>query len=282
MPFSAIRDSRCVMVLCALTVVLLALHILLDPAKPSQKYEAKLGLQNPFTTRKLQPAKVPAAAKAEQKKATLKWVQAPAALEKLAAETEWTEVFADDFGRAELGANWIASGGDWKIVKGKLQLLAQGGNCILACKAMDFSGDMKLTYECRALRDEPQPTDLSAVFGMTENNRGTMSDVLFRFGSYDNTMSGIGVSEQDKIIMNNNVRIRTLELYKVTALRRGKYLLLEVNGLPVVSGYTEPAHVAQTFKDKMPKEFGFYVYRGLMEFDNVKVYMPAKTEPASK
>ncbi len=277
MPRNATTNNRIILILLGLSCMSVVLHILVKPKIPMVSFDDKLSLQSPFSSPKAQGPTTVQKPKPVPPKPKVTWSDDPKGFQALLSKTTWTELYSDDFNRSTLGDNYelIPDSGltSWHLIGGKLRIAdSSGGNKLFICTAEDFSGDLKMTYECRSLPCKAVSTDLSACFGLTEKDRSPLASILYRFGSFENTLSGIGIVGMDKVTITNDIVLKTNVPYTVTAIRLGKYIHMEVNGHVVASGYPKPELKYPTGKDAPRQHIAFYAYRGIMEFDNLHIY----------
>ena len=192
--------------------------------------------------------------------------EAPAAAQPSASGTApdgWTLRFSDDFERSELGQNWRAVSGDWRIVNGMLAggTTGGGGDKIIVCTRR-FAGAQRLEFDAQSDR----PCDLTGILCCDES--GYHGGYFFGFGSDNNAhgkllVEAMYVADYDAVIVPG-------KLHHVVCQRVGSELKHAIDGEEVLSFVHEPP-----LTGGQHEMIGFYIWtRGMI--DNVKVYTKAE------
>lgn len=132
--------------------------------------------------------------------------------------TPWSQVFSDDFSRAELGKDWTIVEGAWRIEKGKLV-----GRGQLVCTRRFFG---RQRVEMVASGNDPKPVDLS--LGLAGAKSPVSDGVFFGFGTVDGKQAVIRWKSQT--LSKSACEIRPGQRYTIEAARDGEALTLRVDG----------------------------------------------------
>ena len=136
----------------------------------------------------------------------------------------WQPVFTDDFERGELGADWYLRGGKARIESGRLILEGAGATLLVD---RPFAPDVRIEFTAEALPGLP-PCDLSVAMGAS---RLLGYHYLLAFGGESNRANRIlgprdgGVRDRKPAML-----IEPGRRYRITALKEGRRLALEVDG----------------------------------------------------
>ncbi len=197
-------------------------------------------------------------------------------------KTIWRPVLVDDFSRAELGPHWKATKGAWKLQDGKLKTTSSETDSFLILIDQDFSGDFQVSYRCRTLRCyNGKACDASWMAALpVKEPVDPVGGYLFRFGSYDNTWSGLSRSGGGKgLVINENPAglIKPNQWQTVTLMREGDWLSLLVDEIVVFL-----VHDRDALHDATAKWGGFYIYRSEVEIDDLVVSRPVPVRDLTK
>ena len=180
------------------------------------------------------------------------------------APAGWTLRFEDSFERAELGADWSATGLT-RIDNGVLTVGRENdlGRNMVAC-TKEFLGAIRLEYDTMAPVDNP--CDLSAT--INGGLDGESSGFFFGFGSQHNTtgrflLKGQPGKEYPAVITPH-------KWHHVVCERNGKVFRHIIDGKTVME-YTHPGPLP----GPLNREIAFYIWH-LGQLDNVKVYTRAE------
>ena len=128
----------------------------------------------------------------------------------------WHLAFEDTFERADLGDDWVALDGEWKLEQGRLA----GHGQILA--AGRFPGDQRLEFDAGS----PKPGDLSGI--VTAGDDGFKSGVFVGFASSHNSKAKILVWGREVTAVPGSAEPD--RAYRVVCQRKGDRVTLTVDG----------------------------------------------------
>lgn len=177
------------------------------------------------------------------------------------AETTTTIPFADDFDRAELGPDYFATGGHWRIVDGGLYSPGVRNNP-LWLKAR-LPRDVAVEFDARA-----GTTDGDVKFEIFGNGRDHASGYVLIFGGWSNTISIIARLDEhgrDRLERRDR-KVEKGRTYRMRVERRGKTLTWFIDGEQFLA-----------FEDAAPLEgrhhdrFGFGSWNADAWFDNLRI-----------
>ena len=174
----------------------------------------------------------------------------------------WTLQFSDDFNRDELGEDWEAVAGDWRLQDGQLlggQVGKSGENTVICARL--FPGSQRVEFD--AVTVDPQPCDLSGLLGV--NRGGLTTGYFFGFGSDNNRGSKLLI-ESKRDVERYDAVIVPGQLHHVVCEREGNVLRHIIDGKVAVSYTDDPP-----LKGNAHEMIGFYIFTS-GQIDNVKVY----------
>ena len=172
-------------------------------------------------------------------------------------------VFEDDFDSEELGEQWSASGGSWRISDGQLTVREARNDALWL--GFELPEKVRVEFEGTPLADEG---DLKfEIFGDGENHE---SGYIVIFGGWGNQVSCIARLDEhgtDRLNASEHQRLEPGRVYEITAVRTDNQLHWYVDGDLVI-----------TYDDSDPLEgdghrhFAFNDWSAPLRFDNVKIY----------
>jgi hypothetical protein len=183
------------------------------------------------------------------------------------APAGWTLVLTDDFGRAEIGANWEVARGACEIKDGRLVVTDKGGLYLfykdrLACNmAIEFDG---------MIPDTKEACDLTALLSANEFEPA-IRHYQAAFGTEGNTYSAIHrgkvKKEGDEVVAKSPLVITPGKWHHIRAERQDEFVRLFVDGEKVLE-YRDPLAFAPASHNRI----GLYTYGASACFDNVRIY----------
>lgn len=184
----------------------------------------------------------------------------------------WEPVFHDDFERAELGAHWRPQHGGWAVQDGKLVSTSLATENFIVCEGVDFSGDVQVVFAGRTLESyNGDACDMSLALGLAARGPVGVNDgYLFRFGSFDNTWSGLS-GPAGIVVRNRKVRIEAGKLHRVVIQRYRKRFTMTVDGEPVFLVYDGTA-----LDHPELRRAAFYIYRSRVAIESFLVLRPRR------
>ncbi|MFH0964404.1 MAG: glycoside hydrolase domain-containing protein [Planctomycetota bacterium] len=178
---------------------------------------------------------------------------------------DWTVQFADDFERAEVGNDWKALSGDWKIADGRLV-----GKGEILC-AWRFPGAQRIEFEARA----QDPGDLSGV--LCAGEQGYKTGYFLGFGSEGNSCSKLLAAGKE--VERADAKATAGRTHKIVCERLGKRITMTVDGQSVLA-YEDETPLAGSAHERV----GLYIWNEAA-IDNVKILVRsdvAEPETVSK
>ncbi|MFW5857131.1 MAG: hypothetical protein ACOCX4_04555 [Planctomycetota bacterium] len=267
---SRLGDAGCAGLLAGLAGASILLLLALGPDMPKPVAKAAPYLRVPAPPRAGGKKKKGPAKPWTPPKPTAILEEAPGAVAEAIAETAWTLAYEDRFDRIRLGDDWEIIDGDWSLQNDRLVCNAPSGlNCIAVCTALDLGETYRITYRCRFRPTNKPIVDLSFAANLrADQKKNVLEGYLFRVGSWDNTYSGLGGPEDVESLKNTDVRVKSGAWYTVVCTRVGKHLKLTLDGRTVFA-------VRHENQGELPGRLGgFYVFRGIAEFDWIRVETP--------
>jgi hypothetical protein len=170
----------------------------------------------------------------------------------------WKLAWADDFDRAELGADWQVLKGSWSVKDG--QLVTTGGSLLTTRK---FPGLQRLEFRA-SVTPNPGISDLSPFIHC--GPAGHSSGYLLQFGGNNNSVNSIQ-RKGNVLAKNSDVRIEAGKVYTIVAEFDGSTIRLTVDG-KIVMQHADP----QPLVGPANEQVGFYVHEGAVKIDQVKVF----------
>lgn len=174
----------------------------------------------------------------------------------------WKLVFSDDFGRQELGPDWLPVCGQWAIKDGHLTTLKDGDAAIVYAKPLAPS--QRIEYD--AWTDRGYPCDLSAILCANPKLRNAFgSAYFFGLGSEMNAFSKLLINLVEHRIIP--LRMVPGKRYHVICERDGDRLSFWVDGKVVLHSL---------HRDRLDgpdnRHAGLYMYLPGQFVDNVRLY----------
>jgi hypothetical protein len=198
-----------------------------------------------------------------------------------AEKAGWTLLFSDDFKRAELGKDWIAVDGEWKVENGYMR----GSGTLISAKGIpaDYPpGYQRLEFEAATdvqpiifFKDKPKPKvmvgDLSSFIHAQPPEKAKSplrTGYFFQFGGMHNTRNqlqraGVSLLTDDK---PENMLVPDRKYRVVLENDKGTVRCI-VDGKTVLESKEKQAILGQDY-DRV----GFYFYTAAKVF-SVKVYV---------
>jgi hypothetical protein len=181
-----------------------------------------------------------------------------------------SEPFEDSFDRAELDPSWHNTGGNYRIVDGRLNI-AEGLNHPLWLRRA-LPDD--LVVEIDAMSTTPIGDLKVELFGDGESfdregNRYAATGYMFVFGGWENSMSIIGrLGEHDEAVMASRraPRVEPGRVYHWTITKQGGNIDWKIDGRPFLE-----------FKDPAPlggpghQFFAINNWKADVHFDNLRI-----------
>ena len=178
--------------------------------------------------------------------------------EVLLAPSRWKLAWTDDFDRAELGKNWRALEGVWRVEDGCL--VSKGGGRLVA--ARKFPGLHKVEF---AASVTPNPgeivSDMDPIIHCDDKGAG----YLMQFGGYYNKRSSI--QKVGAVLAKGEHKIEPGKTHSIVAELDGNTLRLAVDGKTILE-HRETYPLLGKDRDRI----GFYTYQGIVKIERVKVY----------
>ncbi|MHC4887410.1 MAG: hypothetical protein ACYTGH_20225 [Planctomycetota bacterium] len=268
----SITDLGCAGGLFALAVTMLMIYAIAAPSPPAPKAGRS----------QLLAAKGKGSTRKPKKKIVATWTEAPKEAEKAIAGVQWKQIFFDDFERKELGKNWVPNASKWGIRNGELVTLPDTVKSRpILFLGTNMAGDIHVSYICHSPVVEPDAGDLSFFYSVKQpKKRGkhllVLDSYFFRFGSYDNTYSGLSfnwagdIKAHNEFIQNREILITPAEKHEVKIWRLGRFLKMTIDGRTVFAGKS-------SIEDKRKKSIGgLYTWNNIGHFDDFSVSVPVK------
>jgi hypothetical protein len=167
-------------------------------------------------------------------------------------------VFSDDFDRSEIGSNWQARSGKWRIDKGKL--VCKGDRNEGIWLNFKLPQRVRVEFDAMALEDEG---DIKFEVFATEQRHQT--GYILIFGGWQNSVTVIArLNEHGEDRMESPMRVEKGKTYHIAVVRTDGSLRWFIDGKLVLS-----------YDDETPLRgdyFGFNNWNSLVTFDNLKVF----------
>jgi hypothetical protein len=176
--------------------------------------------------------------------------------------------FADDFDRAQLGDNWLVTGGNWRIVDGAV-VIDHGHNHPLWLKK-PIPEDAVIELDCWS--NDPAGDLKVEAWGDGKSFATTLeytaTSYVFIFGGWHNTFDVIAREEEHGWDRKQraDVHVEPGRKYHWRISRKGKHIDWSVDGQPLLS-YDDP----HALRGAEHSYFGFNDWEAELHFDNVKV-----------
>lgn len=176
--------------------------------------------------------------------------------------------FSDDFNRDTLGADWLATGGNWRIVNGEL-VIDHGYNHPLWLKR-PIPDDAVIELDCWS-NDDVGDLKVEAWGdgkSYAETVSYTATSYVFVLGGWHNQISVIARMDEHGADRRarSDFRVEKGKKYHWRIARKGGHIDWQVDGKPFL-----------TFDDRSPlhgpehRYFGFNDWEAELHFDNLKI-----------
>jgi hypothetical protein len=151
----------------------------------------------------------------------------PAARE---SDTDWKTVYESDLTSGGVFNDWLPVAGDRTLTPEGMKKSGMAVDGLLMLRVPVVKGAVRIEYEAKA---DAQPDDLSLYLGMKDVAFG--SEVFVGFGSKGNTTNTLRVPGVPEPLSKGSL-VSPGRWHKVTALREGGQLTLQVDGQTVAVG----------------------------------------------
>ena len=147
-----------------------------------------------------------------------------------ASATEWQTVYEGDLTSGSAFNDWIPIVGEWTLTTEGLKKSGKATDGLLMLRVPVVKGALRIEYEARA---DSQPDDLSLYLGIKDMDFSGAA--FFGFGSKGNTTNTLRVPGVPEAQGKGSL-VSPGRWHKVTVLREGGKLTLQVDGKTVVIG----------------------------------------------
>ena len=147
-----------------------------------------------------------------------------------ASATEWQTVYEGDLTSGSAFNDWIPIVGDWTLTPEGLKKSGKATDGLLMLRVPVVKGAVRVEYEAKA---DSQPDDLSLYLGIRDGDFGGAA--FFGFGSRGNTTNTLRIPRVPEPSGKGSL-VSPGRWHKVTALREGGKLTLQVDGNTLVVG----------------------------------------------
>jgi len=167
-------------------------------------------------------------------------------------------VFSDDFERNDIGNNWQARSGRWRIENGRL--VCKGDKNEGIWLNFKLPQRVRLEFDAMALEDEG---DIKFEIFATEQRHQT--GYILIFGGWHNSVTVIArLNEHGEDRMESSLRVEKNKTYHMAVVRTDGSLRWFIDGKLALS-YDDETPIRGEF-------FGFNDWNSLVSFDNLKIF----------
>jgi len=176
--------------------------------------------------------------------------------------------FTDSFERADLGQTWTTTGGNWRIVDGKLHV--QGARNHPLWLRRRLPRDVRIEFTARS--DSPAGDIKVEIYGdgvsAATTDSYTATSYVIIFGGWNNSLDVLARMDEhaDDRVARPSRRVETGRTYHFLIERRGGHIVAKVDGRVLVE-----MHDREPLTGRGHDHFGFNDWDAALTFDDLRI-----------